>query len=160
MASVLPRLAAIIRLVSAVLIRLWRITVDTGAKHLAFSYVIERHRYIGPWTRLDVLVCTVYFAMNVFCVTFRVPSWPEAGRRAAAMCLVNMIPLYIGPHVGYMADVIFVHRRIYIQIHRWAGIATLATASFHACVAFGSVKNQNIYSLIVRWRPSLPTHIC
>jgi hypothetical protein len=37
-------------------------------KHFVYPQCLCRHRYLGPWRRADVLLQSVYFAMNVFCL--------------------------------------------------------------------------------------------
>ncbi|EKG09128.1 FAD-binding 8 [Macrophomina phaseolina MS6] len=142
--GLVPRLISIAK-------RVWRTILVASAKHLALPYVVGRHRHLGPWTRLDVLIWVAFFATNLFCVAMHVSSWSEAGRRAASLCLVNMIPLYGGTHVAHMADTLGVSRRTYLQIHRIAGVATLVAATFHVCVmlvARESISSENRHSLM------------
>lgn len=51
-----------------------------------------------------------YIALNVFCLAFRVPTLSKAGLRAGNLSLANMIPLFAGAHLSFLADAFTVRR--------------------------------------------------
>ncbi|QSS65039.1 hypothetical protein I7I51_05880 [Histoplasma capsulatum] len=91
------------------------------SKHLAYPYLIKRHRLFGPWTRANVLLYIVYGVVTIFFIAFRVPSASEAARRAGALSLVNMGVTFIATHLSFLADGLGISLKICRRIHRAAG---------------------------------------
>ena len=78
----------------------------TISKYLTYPFVVRRHRLLGPWSPADVFLQLLYIALNVFCVTFRVVSFNEAGDRAGTLSIVNMAPLFFALHLSFLADLL------------------------------------------------------
>ena len=104
------------------------------SKHLIYPYFLRRHRLLGPWTRSGVLLQSAYIAINAFCLSFRVSTFSKAGLRAANLSLANMVPLFAGPHLSILADMLGFRLGIYRQIHRSAGLISFALLLFHLLV--------------------------
>lgn len=75
-------------------------------KHIIYPYILRRYRHIGPWTRGGVIIHLLYVTVVLFCTSFKVTSMAQAGVRAAKLSLINTIPLYLGFHLGFVADVL------------------------------------------------------
>jgi hypothetical protein len=126
------------------------------SKHLTYPYLIYRHRFLGPWSPADGLVQLIYLTANVFCFSFRVATISEVGLRAGTLSLINMIPLFAGPHLSFLADLLGVSLRTYRQVHRSAGLMSFALILFNVLVVVFSRASfpldlpQNLSGLIVR----------
>ncbi len=101
-----------------------RIALFTS-KHITYPYFLHRHRLLGPWTRSDVLIQLIYITTNNLCLGFRVPILSKAGLRAGNLSLANMVPLFAGPHLSFLADVLGFRLDSYRYVHRSAGTVAI-----------------------------------
>jgi len=125
------------------------------SKHLTYPYFLHRHRLLGPWTRSGALVQLIYIALSAFCLGFRVPTLSEAGLRAGNLSLANMIPLFAGPHLSFLADMLGFRLGTYRRIHRSAGLMSFALLLFHILIvavqrtSFSLRIPEHLYGMIV-----------
>lgn len=125
------------------------------AKHLAYPYLLGRHRLIGPWTRLAVILSLVYGFVNIFFVTFRASSTSEMGRRAGTLSLLNMALLYPFMQLGLFADVLGLSFDTCRRVHGAAAWMTSALLALHIVVAmldhqkFSLHEQSNLFAVIV-----------
>lgn len=124
---VLLVLMNLVRLAQPLLVR----TCREASKHLHYTYVVCRHRYLGPWILADALMLVVYVASNVFCISFRTSSTAEVGERAGTMAMVNIVPLFVGLDHSSLADALGVRLTSARMVHRSAGIVTAALVLVH-----------------------------
>jgi hypothetical protein len=117
---------------------LWGIVSRLTTQHLILPRLILRYRYIGPWSRADVLFRLVYAATNVFCIGFQVPDLHAASLRAANLTLINLIPLFAGLHLGFLADFLGIPVRMYGQVHQSAASIASALLIFHVLTILAS----------------------
>jgi len=135
-----------------------RISLFTS-KHLTYPYFFHRYRLLGPWTRSGLLVHLIYVAINAFCLGFRDSAPSKAGHRAGNLSLANMIPLFAGPHLGFLADVLGFRLDTYRRIHRSVGVMSFALLLFHVLViadkrtAFSLRIPEHLYGVMVSHRP-------
>lgn len=128
-------------------------------KHLVFPYVLDRHRTVGPWTRAAVLVHLAYIAANVCCLGFRASSVSEAGLRAETLSLINMVPLFAGAHMSFLADTFGLSLNSVRRIHRSVGWMSFSLALFYgstvviAGAPFPLSQHQNLFLLIASGPP-------
>lgn len=108
------------------------------SRYLIFRYLIGRHRFLGPWTFADVIIQLIYISINSFCLGFRVPSIAAAGIRAGNLSLLTLIPLFLGPHLSFLADAIGVSLSTFRHIHHSAGLMSLGLVLFHTLIIFTS----------------------
>lgn len=126
-----------------------------ASRYLIYRYLIGRHRFLGPWTFADVIIQLVYIGVNSFCLGFRFPSIATAGIRAGNLSLINLIPLFLGPHLSFLADLLGVSLRTFRHIHCSVGLISLGLVLFHSLVIFTSRTafalrgTQNIYAVVV-----------
>ena len=100
-----------------------------ASKHLIYSQFIRRHQLLGPWTLAGIFIQLAYIAVNVFCFSFRVSSISNTGLRAANLSLINIMLLFLGPHLSLLADLFGVSLGNYRLVHRSAGLCQ----SFSCC---------------------------
>jgi hypothetical protein len=125
------------------------------SRYLIYRYLIHRHQLLGPWTLADVLIQLLYIGINSLCLGFRFPSIATAGIRAGNLSLINLVPLFLGPHLSFLADIIGVSFSTFRNIHRSAGLMSLGLVVFHSLSIFASRTafalrgTQNIYAVVV-----------
>ncbi len=100
-------------------------------RYLTYPYLVRRHRFFGPWTFAGLVIQLVYIACNSFCVGFRVSDIAKAGVRAGNLSLINMILLFLGPHLGFLADILGITLSTFRLIHRSAGVMSCGLVLFH-----------------------------
>jgi hypothetical protein len=124
------------------------------SKHIIYLYAIDRHRIVRPWTRAIVALHLVYIALNVFCLGFQASSASKAGLRAGTLSLINMVPLFAGPHLGFLADMLGLSLTSFHRIHRSVGWMSFAMEILHVStvivsgVSFDLNQHANIFTLI------------
>ena len=129
-------------------------------KYFAYPELVRRHRYIGPWSPADVVLQMCYVAINVFCLSFKTTSVQMAGLRAGTLSLVNMIPLFAGFHISFIADILGIRLALYRLIHRSAGTMSIILLVLHVLTAIASRNAfplqvvENLWGLIVSYTTS------
>lgn len=124
-------------------------------KYLTYHYFIRRHRFWGPWTPVDVIIQLVYIASNSVCLSFRFPSIATAGVQASNLSLINLIPLFLGPHLSFLADVLGVSLSTIQCIHRSSSLMSLGLVLFYVLVivtsntAFTLFSTKNLSAVVV-----------
>lgn len=116
------------------------------SKYLTYPYLLSRHRLLGPWSRAGFSLQLIYIIANILCLSFRdilcfnfrTASLSEFCLRAGTLTIVNMIPLFAGPHLSNLADLLGVTLRIFQCIHRSIGLMSFSLAIVHVLIAFTS----------------------
>lgn len=132
------------------------------SQYLTYPQLIRRHRYLGPWSWADVLLQLFYITVNAFCVGFKVQDIQIAGLRAANLSLINIIPLFAGPHLNFLADILGVSLNTYRRVHRSVGIMSFVLLLFHVLTVMASRNSfplrvaENMWGVIVSLIPSSP----
>jgi hypothetical protein len=131
------------------------------SKHLSYTYLVRRHQYLGPWTAAAVLAQVAYVAGNIFCLSFRAASTADVGRRAGNMALINIVPLFGGPHLSSLADALDVSLVSARRVHRSASIMASALVLVHLLFTLAATPSfelgtaQNIFAVVVSARNPL-----
>jgi len=116
---------------------------------------VRRHRLLGSWSLVDVLLQLLYISPNVFCVTFRVTSFDEARDKARTLSIINMASLFFGLYLSFLADLLGLSLFNYRRIHGFARIMSFALVALHtfAAIYHGPTYSlrvlENLYLLIV-----------
>ena len=129
---------------SRVIVRLAKYGWIWALKYLIFANLLDRHRFLGPWTRAGVLVHVLYITVNLFCLVFRVSEVSQAGLRAGSLSLINMIPLFAGPHLSFLADLLGISITTYRNIHRSGGIASIVLGLCHIVLSAVGGKGLSV----------------
>jgi hypothetical protein len=121
------------------------------SKHLTYLYLLHRHRFLSLWSRANVLVQLIYIAANITCLifkvstmsksdlpTFQVSTISESGLQAGTLLLMNMILVFAGPHLGFLADLLCLSMSTYRHLHCSAGIMSCSLTLFYVLVAVAS----------------------
>ena len=126
-------------------------------RHVLYPFLLRRHRVIGPWTRNGALWRTFYLVANILFTVF--PSLPllKMADRAGHLSLINMMPLFFGPHLSFLADTLGVSLQTYHRLHGASAAMTIILLGTHVALgAFGGpcyrrfVDQSQVAGLIVR----------
>lgn len=127
-------------------------------QNVLYPFCIKRHRLLGPWSRASLLFQALYLSITILCLIYKVSDLSDAGTRAGTLSLINLVPLYSGLHLSFLADMYGVSVRTYTKLHGSIGVMAGALASFHTGVALASSKSSipnsrsQLYGLVVRHR--------
>ncbi|KAB8069058.1 hypothetical protein BDV29DRAFT_198977 [Aspergillus leporis] len=105
------------------------------SKHLLYPHLLGRHRLLGPWTRVVLLLYLVYGAINVFFLTFRTSSNSERGRRAGSLALINMGFLFLTMQLSLLANLLGISFHACRRIHGATAWMMTLLLAFHIIVA-------------------------
>ena len=116
--------------------------------------MIRRYRFLGPWTRSSVLLHFLYLAIIAFCNAFGVKILDQASMRAGTLSLINIVPLYFGFHISFVADILGFSLQLYKRIYRIIALVSTALGLFYVIVSAtsgssGSLGRQRVYGLTV-----------
>ncbi|KAK3304834.1 putative cell surface metalloreductase [Chaetomium strumarium] len=114
-------------------------------RSLAYTFILRRHRWMGPWTVGAFMLQISYIIANFICIAFRVSSLADAGARAGRLSLINMAPLFLGPHLGFLADVFGMPVRAFHKVHCSYGAMSTGLVLFHGGVMALLEGPQDIY---------------
>lgn len=126
------------------------------SKYLTYPQILRRHLLLGPWSPAGFVVHAAYIAVNVSCLEFWKLTTTEAGLRAANLALINMMPLLLGTHLSFLADLFGVSLKTFRIMHRSAGLMSFVLMLLHVLirvasrVSFSLSVPENLYGLIVR----------
>ncbi|KAG9231519.1 cell surface metalloreductase [Amylocarpus encephaloides] len=120
-------------------------------KHFVYPQRLRRHRYLGPWSRADVLLQSVYFAVIVFCLRYKVSSISKAGLRATNLSLINLVPLLSCPSFNVLADLLGISLSMFRRLHRLAGVMSFVLLVFHVVTAVASRDSFPLHILENLW---------
>lgn len=152
-----PFARAFVKICPPLLVSVLRIRRYTlfSSRHIVVKF-LRQNGIIQPWKLQDVFIFLSYFGANVACVFVAFPGLPKAGLRAGRLALVNLVVLYAGPHLSFLADILNVPLSTYRRIHLTVGLTVFILAIFHIVVraldldAFPLNVSQNLFALIVR----------
>lgn len=128
------------------------------SKHLTYPYLLHRYRFLEPWSRAEVLTQAIYLTVNIFCLSFKVSDMAKAGLRAETLSLVNIIPLFAGPLLSFLADRLGVPLKVYRCAHRSAGLMSFTLVLIHVLSvvaqqgSFPLGPPQHLFAVIVSLR--------
>ncbi|KAK5311991.1 hypothetical protein LTR93_011504 [Exophiala xenobiotica] len=103
-------------------------------QYSSYTYVLNRHALMGPWTMTAVLLHVIYLAVNVVCLVVGVPDLSHAGRRAGTLSVINLGPLLSGLHLNFLADLLGLSVGAIRTTHRTVSFVACGLAAFHILV--------------------------
>lgn len=125
------------------------------SRHLTYRRLVHRHRFVGPWSPAVIIIQLVYIAANILCVTFPASPVAEIGRRAGTLAAINMVPLFAGPHLAFLENILGTPLGTIHLIHRSAGIMAFSLSIVHVLVIAESKISlpldvpQNLFAVVV-----------
>ena len=128
------------------------------SKVLTYPQILRRHSSLGPWTPAGLIVHTAYITANVYCLEFWKLTATNVGLRAANLALINLMPLFLGIHLSFLADLFGVSLKTFRMVHRSGGMMSFALVLLHVLVvaargigAFSLSVPENLYGVIVSY---------
>jgi hypothetical protein len=64
-------------------------------KRFVYPLLLSHHRYLGPWSRANALLQSIYLVVTIFCLRYKVSSISKAGLRAANLSLINLVRSFL-----------------------------------------------------------------
>ena len=126
------------------------------SKILTYPQILHRHSLFGPWTPAGLIIHIVYISANLYCLEFWKLTASKVGLRAANLALINIMPLFLGAHLSFLADRLGVSLKTFRMVHRSAGMMSFAFVLLHILVvvargvgAFSLNVPENLYGLVV-----------
>jgi hypothetical protein len=93
----------------------------------------------------------VFAAVNVFCVSFKATNIQVTGSRAGTLSIVNMMPLFAGLDLNFLAYIFGIRLSHARLIHRSAGVMSTLLLVFHILIVFASRSNFSIHIMQNLW---------
>ena len=124
-------------------------------RYLVYPFSIHRHRLIGPWSRGGLLLRLLHITVNAFCGGFKIGSVAEATDRTGTLSLINMIPLFLGPHLSFLASMVGLSLQTFHAIHGSSAVVSVLLGATHTILSLhssspGSLhESTHLYGLIV-----------
>ena len=101
-------------------------------------------RYSVEWTH-----CNTF---NIICVVFHATSLSDVSKRAETHSIINMAPLFVGAHWGFVADLLGLSLSDYRRVHRSAGLMSFVLVALRMIPTLHETEfsvTENIYLIIV-----------
>ena len=122
-------------------------------RHIVHHFILRRHRQVGPWSLRSFILRCIYILTDIFCSAYRIRSMVEAGKRTGVLLLINLMPLYLGPHLDFLAEFLGISLHDLHTVH--GSTTVLLSAAYALFSGFGGQWNAlawspHPYTLIVR----------
>ena len=116
------------------LLHLMSVTVQLLRRYVIYPHLIRRHTAIGPLTKSRFVLLVVVVGINAFFCAFKVSTTADLEVRIGSVALVNLIPLYLGIHHGFIADLLGLRIQFFRFLHTLAAMICLGQVVAHAIV--------------------------
>ncbi|KXJ84828.1 hypothetical protein Micbo1qcDRAFT_141987, partial [Microdochium bolleyi] len=100
----------------------------------SYTFVIHRHRWLGPWTIDLIFSRTIYLVANLLCLLMPSVSRAELASRAGSLAAINITPLFLSIHLDFLADALGQPLGTIQEVHKSAGVMTFALLTLHVCL--------------------------
>lgn len=126
-------------------------------EHVFYPYLFQRLQIFRPITWAEICFQIIYWVGTLVCNLVGVHNAAEAGRRAAALSLANLIPLFLSHHLGLAATTAGLPLHTILRLHFTASVMAVGQALIHICIRlskqpFSISRPIDIYGLVVSAR--------
>ena len=124
-------------------------------RQFVYPVFVRRHYILGPWARYGSATRLLYLGLNAFCAIYKISSRAEASLRTGQLSLINLMPLYFGLHLGFLADVLGISSDSCRALHATTGIVTAITSFLHVILSTTHAtsdklqKSRRVFGLVV-----------
>ncbi|KAH7032584.1 uncharacterized protein B0I36DRAFT_205301, partial [Microdochium trichocladiopsis] len=101
----------------------------------SYTFIINRHRWAGPWTISLILGRGIYVVSNAVCLLLPQPSRTELASRAGYLAATNITPLFLSFHLDFLANSLGLSRKTTQEVHKAAGVMTFALLLLHVSLS-------------------------
>lgn len=124
-------------------------------RYLVYPLCVNRHLLLGPWSRAMVLIQALYIVAVLFCSCFQISSPSDAAKRTGHLSLINLVPLYFGFQLSFVADLLGVSVRLWHRLHGTLGVIAVLLAvvhaSLHVSTDLKTIRGRKgLYSILVK----------
>ena len=78
-----------------------------------------------------MLLRVLHITVNIFCTGFKIGSIAEAADRTGTLSLINMIPLFLGPHLSFLASTVGLSLKIFQAVHSSSAVVSVLLGATH-----------------------------
>ena len=111
-------------------------------QQIVYPFFLGRHRLVGPWSLRGFILRCIYVLTNIFYSAYGTESIMEAGKRIGILSLINLMPLYFGPHLDFLAEFLGVSLHDLHTVHGSAATMSVLLSAAHALFSvFGGQWN-------------------
>ena len=114
-----------------IIVRTYRLVALFVLKHLVYPFFFKRRRFFGPATRWRVILHLAHWAGTAVGASIGTESLLQAGSRAATLSVVHLVPLFLGGHLSFAADMLGLSYNTFRLIHGSLGLTGCVLAFFH-----------------------------
>ncbi len=125
-------------------------------KHLVYSYVLQRRRFLSFWTRHELFLQIIYWTETTICSAVEIRNLNQASFRADTLIVIQFISLLLDSHLSFVADLLETSLHIWKQFHSSMKLMTLSLSIFHVAAALSSrerffFRNKvHLYEFVIR----------
>lgn len=124
-------------------------------KHLVYPILIRHLRCSEPVSRYHFLLQFVYFVGTAVCNVVGVQNAAQASSCAAALSLINLVPLFLAGHQSFGAHLLGLSIETYRRMHRSIGFMVFLQGLIHVVVIVRSKgisvqDTPQLFGLLVR----------
>lgn len=116
---------------------------------------LRRRGFLRLWSLNDIVVLLAFWGANFSSLFVFYSSMSDTGKRAGRLSVINLIILYAGPHLSFLADLVGLTIPTYRRLHASVATTSLCMAILHVVVAgldrisFPLQARENLFGLIV-----------
>lgn len=106
-------------------------------KWLLYTTVFKRQSGSSDCNILSAIILICFIGGNIYGAVWGISSEAELSRRLGNLCLINLMPLFLGGRTSYIVDqVLRVDLSNYLLMHRWVGRICLVHGLSHGVLIF------------------------
>ena len=103
-------------------------------KYLIYPIVIQRTRLSKPFSRWHAIMIAIYWSGTVACNLVGINSFTQAGNRAGALAILNLVPLLSCNRPAFLADLLGISLHTYMRLHTSFGIMVFLQSLIHTII--------------------------
>lgn len=132
-------------------------------EQLIYRTAIRERSCSSSWTLMRVLLCLCFVGANICCVLVNSSSLADAAARCGELALCNMLLLYTGPSLSFVAHLLHIRLYSLYHIHSLAGVVVVLLTAFHSAAGaiskgdFPLNEGSNLWAFIVTMSTSWST---
>ena len=98
---------------------------------LTYRTFICRRKFVNRWSRSRALLLLIFCGLNIAALFVRFPGIYEVGARAGTLSRINMVLLYTGPHLSFVAGILGISLDTFHYLHSSVGMVSFILAAWY-----------------------------
>ena len=103
-------------------------------RHFIYFYIVRHHWFWSLWIRSQLVFNAIYMTLNLFCTLFYVLFSEKALIKTEILAIINMLPLYLGFHFSFVADILGILLQIHCHLHHSVKVISFILAVIHGSI--------------------------